>query len=221
MFENVAPEFDRTINAEIPLLSDSLLAIANRERDKENAIAAVKGGSKDFGTVADVKKRYDGEKREAAGRGMVAVKSMREKMGAIVDASNALDPADVAALAPALALAGLTDADYRVLARQGRGKRGALLAIARAGKGAYCSALAVALDRYGATVEESCTKAGDFSERALYGLNALRTGDALRERIDHLRDDITAAWDSLQAAIDGEAPTDSLEAAMHRLAARG
>lgn len=215
--ESVTTAYSRAVDAAMPLIDDSLKARKNADRAQDDALAAIRGGSKNFGTETDVKKAHEDRKRDASRRGMSAVEKMRDAMREIQDDALSFDPADIAAVAPALALDGISDTDLRTLAKRYRASRGALMAIAQH-SGNFAGSIGVALDDYSKAVSDACHKAGDFAERALYGMNGIKEASTLRSYIDDQKDDMQRAWDTLQGVIDGTATVDPMRAALQRVA---
>lgn len=203
--------YSRAIDSAMPLIDDSLKARKNADREQDDVLAAIRGGSTNFGTESEAKKAYSERKLDASRRGMTAVEKMRASMREVLDDALSFDPADIAAVAPALALKGISENDLRALAKRYRESRGALMAIAQHG-GKFASGIGVALNGYANTVSEACRKAVDFSERALYGQNGIKDGSTLRSYLDDQKENIQKTWDTLQGVIDGTATVDPMQA---------
>lgn len=207
--DSIISAYSHAVDSAMPLLDDSLKARTNADREQEDVLAAIRGGSKNYGTQAEAQKAYRERKLDASHRGMTAVEKMRASMREVQDDAHSFDPADIAAVAPALALKGLSENDLRALAKRYRESRGALMAIAQHGS-KYSASIGVALDDFSNAVSEACRKAGDYSERALYGQNDIRDGATLRLYLDEQKDNMQGAWDTLQGVIDGTATVDPM-----------
>lgn len=219
MLTNAKNDFNSAVNEQWAVISDKLKTLAALNAEEERALAAVRGGCTDYGSQADVRESYRKRRASIADAAMERVEKMRTSLRDVLDGTLAFDASEVTAVAPALALKGLTDDDMRALAKRNRTKRGALLAIAETG-GTYASKVGVAIDHYTKTLSSACTKAVESCERSLAG-QGTQDHAKLRSSIDGRSEAIDEAWAKLQDAIDSKPSVDPMEATLRRLALRG
>lgn len=182
------------------------------ERREQTALAAQRGGDDSFGrNPNEVREGFRVQRADAVNATLGSAQALRDKLAKIADNSLKIDPADVSAVAPTLAL-GLTDAELSRLASDHRSSLGSLRAIA-AQNCAYSRSLKRALDEYGVAVQAVPEKAYSFAQRAANGRNDVsrtRNVDLLKALIEEKIAAVDSAWTHLGDAIAGQATEDFL-----------
>lgn len=190
------------------------------QRREEYALAALKGGDTSMGdTQSAVRERFRVQRADAANLAIGGAKALSAKFAKIADDCLRIDPAEVAAISPTLAL-GLADAELARLASDNRNSLGALRAIA-AQNCAYSRALKRALDGFAEAVQAVPEKTLAFAQRAATGQNDVsrtRDADLLRGLIEEKIAAVDAAWEHLNDAVAGEAKEDFLVRAFDQAA---
>lgn len=191
------------------------------DRREEYALSALKGGDTSLGdSPSAIRERFRVPRRDAENLALGGARVLRDKFAKIASDCLRIDPAEVAAIAPALEL-GLTDGELSRLARDNRSSFGVLRAIA-AQDNAYSRALKRALGGFAEAVQAVPAKCYGYTERAIDGQNDVsraKDPDLLKTLIERRISDVDAAWSRLDDAIEGKAAQDPLQAAMNSWAA--
>lgn len=191
-------------------------------RREKTALAAQRGGDDSFGrNQAEVCEYFRVPRRDAVNLALGSARVLRDKMQKIATDALKIDPDQVAAIAPTLAL-GLNDAELARLAADHRDSLATLRAIGAQRDSAYARALRRALDDFSATVSALPEKCFVYVQRACSGQNDVsrtQSVDLLKSLIEERIADVDAAWSRLGDAIDGRTEQDPLRSALDTWAA--
>lgn len=200
-FENCADSFARAVAEPVKKAGRVIDGINGLYSQEERMLAAQKGGYDGYGSAADIKAAREAGVKGKQGEGAAAVDGIRNALDGFVDGVFTFDPAEVSAVAPAVAVCA-SDDDYRRVAQGCRDSLGGLKAVAAADN-PFCQALARSLGNYEKTVSAACQKAGDFAARGMARLSDTKKGSDLEFLVDLQREKIEKAWGDLQDTIDG------------------
>lgn len=202
-------------------ISRSLGEVFATDRREEYALSALKGGDTSLGdSPSAIRERFRVPRRDAENLALGGARVLRDKFAKIADDCLKIDPDQVTAVAPTLAL-GLSDAELARLAADNRNSFGCLRAIA-AQDSAYSRALKRALDSFAEVVQAVPEKVYGYMQRACNGTNDVarkQDPDLLKSLIEAQIADVDAAWSHLSDTIEAKAEQDPLQAALDAWAA--
>lgn len=220
-FSNCAEVMRYHLNHNWAGIGRPLAELFSVQRREQTALAAQRGGDDSFGrNPNEVREGFRVQRADAVSATLGGARVLRGKLAGVATNALKIDPAEVAAIAPVLALK-LEESELARLAADNRSSLGALRAIA-AQNCAYGRSLKRALDGYVEAVQSVPEKSFAFAQRACNGQNDVsrtQSPDLLKTLISERIADVDAAWARLGDAIDAEAQDDPLRSALDAWAA--
>lgn len=220
-FSNCAEAMRYHLNHNWAGIGRPLAELFSVQRREQTALAAQRGGDDSFGrNPNEVREGFRVQRADAVSATLGGARVLRGKLAGVATNALKIDPAEVAAIAPVLALK-LGESELARLAADNRSSLGALRAIA-AQNCAYGRSLKRALDGYVEAVQSVPEKSFAFAQRACNGQNDVsrtQSPDLLKTLISERIADVDAAWARLGDAIDAEAQDDPLRSALDAWAA--
>lgn len=195
----VVQAFDTAFAAS--LLPNMLDGLARLDEQEQYALAAFRGGARDYSNEQAIREVYKAKKSSSASDARAYLAQIVEKVQKAADAAMAIDIARAAELAPVVSLA-LTDADVLALARQHRDDRTALMVLSRVDAKA-ARRLGAALTRCDEALETWLEKLSKFGNRAIARQSDAKDAAAFVEIVHRAAETVQNAWDELQVIIDG------------------
>ena len=220
-FSNCAEVMRYHLNHNWAGIGRPLAELFSVQRREQTALAAQRGGDDSFGrNPNEVREGFRVQRADAVSATLGGARVLRGKLAGVATNALKIDPAEVAAIAPVLALK-LGESELARLAADNHSSLGALRAIA-AQNCAYGRSLKRALDGYVEAVQSVPEKSFAFAQRACNGTNDVgrtQSPDLLKTLISERIADVDAAWARLGDAIDAEAQDDPLRSALDAWAA--
>lgn len=195
----VVQAFDSAFQA--TMLPNVLDGLARLDEQEKYALAAFRGGARDYRNETAILETYKAKKSSSASDARTYLAQIVEKVQKAADAAMAIDIARAAELAPVASLA-LTDADVLALARQHRDDRTALMVLSRVDAKA-ARRLGVAMGRCDEALAEWVEKVGRFGERAIARQNDVRSASDFSAVVHQAAEKMQDAWGALETVIDG------------------
>jgi hypothetical protein len=183
------------------MLPNVLDGLARLDEQEQYALAAFRGGARDFSNEQAIREVYKAKKGSSASDARTYLAQIVEKVQKAADAAMAVDLDRAAELAPVASLA-LTDADVLAMARQHRDDRTALTVLSRADAKA-ARRLGAAMSRCDEALAVWVEKVGRFGERAIARQSDAKDAAGFSEVVHRAADRMQTAWDELATVIDG------------------
>lgn len=183
------------------LLPNVLDGLARLDEQEKYALAAFRGGARDYRNETAILETYKAKKSSSASDARAYLAQIVEKVQKAADAAMAIDIARAAELAPIASLA-LTDADVLAMARQHRDDRTALMVLSRVDAKA-ARRLGAALTRCDEALGEWVEKVEKFGNRAIARQSDAKDAAAFVEVVHRAAEKMQDAWGDLETVIDG------------------